>query len=90
LVYHRRAANISSAAFSTVSGGTAMNLPHNVGKTDKYLRIGAGIALIGLAATGIIGAWGFIGILPLGTGMLNTCPAYTLTGIDTSTSEKKS
>jgi hypothetical protein len=67
-----------------------MNLPHNVGKTDKYARIGAGIALIGLAVTGTIGAWGFIGILPLATGLLNTCPAYTLLGVDTRTPGEKS
>jgi hypothetical protein len=67
-----------------------MNLPHNVGKLDKYARIGAGIALIGLAVTGTIGAWGFIGILPLATGLLNTCPAYTLLGVDTRTPKEKS
>ena len=66
-----------------------MSLPHNVGKLDKYARIGAGIALIGLAATGTIGAWGFIGLVPLATGLLNTCPAYTLLGVDTSKPEEK-
>ena len=67
-----------------------MNLPHNVGKIDKYARIGVGLALIGLAVTGTIGAWGFIGILPLATGLLNTCPAYTLLGVDTRTPGEKS
>jgi hypothetical protein len=101
LVYHQRAVvtdegarflnafGVCPAASSTVSGGTEMNLPHNVGKTDKYVRIGAGIALIGLAATGTIGAWGFIGLVPLATGLLNTCPAYTLLGVDTSKPEEK-
>ncbi len=55
----------------------------NVGKTDKLLRIGAGIALLGLGASGIIGWWGLIGVVPLATGLLNWCPAYTLPGIKT-------
>lgn len=60
-----------------------MNLPRNVGNIDKYARIGAGALLIVLAATGTIGVWGYIGLLPLATGFLNTCPAYTLLGIST-------
>ncbi|MBB6341727.1 hypothetical protein HNP49_001895 [Pseudomonas fluvialis] len=55
----------------------------NVGKTDKLLRIGAGIALLGLGAAGVIGWWGLIGVVPLATGLLNWCPAYTLLGIRT-------
>lgn len=55
----------------------------NVGKTDKLLRISAGIALLGLGASGVIGWWGLIGLVPLATGLLNWCPAYTLLGIKT-------
>lgn len=55
----------------------------NVGTLDRALRIGAGLALIALAATGTIGPWGWIGIVPLGTGLLGWCPAYTLFGIKT-------
>ncbi|PAV49698.1 hypothetical protein CK486_02740 [Pseudomonas sp. HAR-UPW-AIA-41] len=55
----------------------------NVGKTDKLLRISAGIALLGLGASGLIGWWGLIGVVPLATGLLNWCPAYTLLGIKT-------
>lgn len=55
----------------------------NVGKTDKLLRIVAGIALLGLGASGVIGWWGLIGVVPLATGLLNWCPAYTLLGIKT-------
>ena len=55
----------------------------NVGKTDKLLRISAGIALLGLGAYGLIGWWGLIGVVPLATGLLNWCPAYTLLGIKT-------
>ena len=53
----------------------------NIGKLDRSLRIGAGVVLIGLAVAGWIGPWGYIGIIPLLTGLLRTCPAYSLLGI---------
>ncbi|MNZ67692.1 hypothetical protein D3C78_859470 [compost metagenome] len=54
----------------------------NVGGIDKVLRIVAGIALIVWAiAGGPIWAW--IGVLPLATGVLGWCPAYTLLGLNT-------
>jgi hypothetical protein len=55
----------------------------NVGGLDRILRIAGGIALIGLAATGTVGAWGFIGVVPLLTGALGTCPAYSIFGFNT-------
>ena len=61
----------------------------NVGNIDRILRIVAGIVLIALAATQTIGLWGYIGILPLLTGIFKFCPAYTLLGINTCTMDKK-
>ncbi|CEP36131.1 MULTISPECIES: YgaP family membrane protein [Halomonadaceae] len=55
----------------------------NVGGIDKILRILVGIALIVLALTGTIGVWGWIGVVPLATGLFNFCPAYKLLGINT-------
>ena len=55
----------------------------NVGTLDRTLRIAAGLALIALAATGTIGVWGWIGAVPLATGLIGWCPAYTLFGIKT-------
>jgi hypothetical protein len=60
----------------------------NVGNTDRILRITAGSLLIILAITGIIGPWGWIGIVPLITGFFRFCPAYPLLGM--STAKKKS
>ncbi|CAG9182297.1 MULTISPECIES: YgaP family membrane protein [Cupriavidus] len=57
----------------------------NVGTLDRTLRIVIGLALIVLAATGHIGAWGWIGIVPLATGILRICPAYSLLGVKTCT-----
>lgn len=55
----------------------------NVGVIDKSLRIIVGIALIALAAFNVIGWWGYIGIVPLLTGLFNFCPAYMLLGMST-------
>lgn len=55
----------------------------NTGTLDRGLRIAAGVVLIALAATGTVGVWGWIGVVPLATGLLGWCPAYTLFGIKT-------
>ena len=55
----------------------------NVGGIDRVLRIVAGLALIALAATGQIGAWCWLGIIVLGTGLFSFCGAYTLLGVNT-------
>lgn len=55
----------------------------NVGGIDRLLRIVVGLALIGLTLAGQIGPWGWIGIVPVITGTLKTCPLYSLLGIDT-------
>lgn len=55
----------------------------NVGGIDKILRIVVGLGLIGAAATGTVGVWGYIGIVPLVTGVMGWCPAYPLLGIST-------
>ena len=54
----------------------------NIGTLDRVLRIGAGVLLIGLAATSVIGPWGYLGIIPLLTGLVSFCPAYSLLGIN--------
>ena len=55
----------------------------NVGGIDRILRIVVGLVLIGLAVTGHIGAWGWIGIVPVITGALGTCPLYSMRGFST-------
>lgn len=60
-----------------------MNMKSNVGGADKIARIVVGAVLIGMALTGVIGAWGWIGVLPLATGLFNFCPAYSLLGVNT-------
>ena len=55
----------------------------NVGGIDKILRIVAGAGLVGATAAGMLPVWGYIGIVPLFTGLFRTCPAYSLLGINT-------
>lgn len=58
-------------------------MQRNVGNIDKLLRISVAVILLGLGATGVIGWWGLIGLVPLATGLFNWCPAYRLLGINT-------
>lgn len=61
----------------------------NVGMIDRVLRIVVGLALLGLTIAGMIGPWGWIGVVPVATGLFRFCPAYTLLGIRTCPMEKK-
>ncbi len=61
----------------------------NVGGIDRTLRILVGIALIALAATDTVGAWGWIGVVPLVTGLFKFCPFYPMLGMSTCPMEKK-
>jgi DUF2892 family protein len=60
----------------------------NVGGIDKILRIIAGLVLITLAILGIGAPWTWIGVVPLATGALGWCPAYTLLGVRTCAAKK--
>lgn len=54
--------------------GNAMKA--NVGSLDRIARVVLGMAMIGAAAAGTIGAWGWLGVVPLATGVFRFCPAY--------------
>ncbi|HSW19673.1 MAG TPA: DUF2892 domain-containing protein [Ramlibacter sp.] len=55
----------------------------NIGALDRALRIGIGLLLLTLTLTETIGLWGYIGLLPLVTGLVATCPLYSLLGVRT-------
>lgn len=59
----------------------------NVGNLDKMLRLVLGILLILGALLGY-GWWMWIGIIPLATALLNTCPLYSLLGLNTCPAKK--
>jgi len=61
----------------------------NVGTIDRAARIVIGLALIAGALSGMIGAWGWIGVVPLATGVFRFCPAYRLIGLNTCSNQQK-
>lgn len=58
-------------------------MPCNEGKVDRALRVIVGLVLLALVFTGPQTPWGWIGLVPLLTGIFGFCPAYKLLGINT-------
>ncbi|MFM5885065.1 MAG: DUF2892 domain-containing protein [Novosphingobium sp.] len=55
----------------------------NVGSADRVFRIVLGLVLLALVFVGPRTPWGWLGLIPLATGLLRTCPLYSLLGITT-------
>lgn len=60
-----------------------MTMTTNIGTVDRLLRLGLGILLIALTLFGVIGIWGWLGLVPIGTAFLKFCPAYAIFGFKT-------
>jgi hypothetical protein len=60
-----------------------LDMKTNVGSIDRAMRIAVGLILAGLAATGTVGWWGWLGLVPLATGIAGWCPPYAMLGIST-------
>lgn len=58
-------------------------MPCNEGKTDRLLRVIAGLVLLALVFVGPQTPWGWLGLVPLLTGIFGFCPVYTILGINT-------
>lgn len=58
-------------------------MKRNIGSIDRTIRIVAGLVLIAAVLLGLIGPWGWIGVIPLATGIFRFCPAYLPFGIST-------
>jgi hypothetical protein len=54
----------------------------NVGSLDRLLRILVGLALIACVFVGPQTPCGWVGLVPLLTGLVRFCPAYTLLGFN--------
>lgn len=61
----------------------------NEGAMDRGLRIVIGLGLLALAGTGQTN-WGLLGIVPLLTGVLGSCPLYSVLGVSTCPVKKQS
>lgn len=58
-------------------------LKKNVGNTDRAFRIILGIGLISLVFVGPQTVWGWVGVIPLLTAFVGSCPLYSLLGVNT-------
>ncbi len=61
----------------------------NVGSADKWIRIVIGLFLISLVFWGPHTAWGWIGLIPLATALVNFCPLYSILRVSTRKAEQK-
>jgi hypothetical protein len=55
----------------------------NEGSIDRALRVLLGLGLLSLVFVGPQTAWGWIGVVPLVTGLIGSCPVYSIFGINT-------
>jgi len=60
-----------------------MNMNKNIGNPERAIRVGGGLLLVVLAATGTVGIWGYLGVIPMATGLIGWCPPYAMFGIST-------
>jgi hypothetical protein len=58
-------------------------MPRNEGTIDRALRIILGLALLAIVFVGPQTPWGWVGLVPLATGLVGFCPLYRLIGINT-------
>lgn len=55
----------------------------NESVADRWLRVGLGLGLLALVFVGPKTAWGYLGMVPLFTGIAGMCPIYRLFGVST-------
>ncbi len=55
----------------------------NEGTLDRVLRVIGGVVILALAFVGPKTPWGYLGLIPLITGMVGFCPLYALVGLST-------
>ena len=58
-------------------------MPMNEGTVDRALRVIVGAGLVSIVFMGPQTAWGWVGLVPLVTGLVGSCPIYTLLGLRT-------
>jgi phosphatidylglycerophosphate synthase len=55
----------------------------NIGLADRIVRVVVGLILIALVFVGPQTPWGWVGLVPLLTGLISFCPLYRVFGIRT-------
>lgn len=65
--------------------------PTNEHPIERGVRVVAGLGLLSLLAIGPVPGWGLaglIGLVPLATGVIGSCPLYTVVGFSTAPKEE--
>jgi hypothetical protein len=57
--------------------------PRNTHPVERGIRVLLGVGLLSLTVLGPSTPWGYLGLIPLATGLVGSCPVYTLFGIST-------
>ena len=65
-------------------------IPKNEHTIERIIRTAVGAGLLSLVFVGPQTLWGLVGIVPLATGLLGSCPIYTLFGVSTCPTKLKS
>lgn len=65
-------------------------LPNNEHTIERVVRVVAGLGILSLAFVGPQTPWGYLGAVPLLTGLVGSCPLYTLLGVSTCAVKKQS
>lgn len=58
-------------------------MSRNAGNLDRVLRVIVGVALIAGTLLGVLGAWAWVGLVPIATAAAGWCPLYALLGLNT-------
>lgn len=58
-------------------------IPRNEHPVERVVRVALGLTLLALTFVGPKTPWGWLGLVPLATGLLGSCPLYTLFGVST-------
>jgi len=67
-----------------------MHIRQNIGTLDQWLRLSLGFVLLFLAGSGLIGPWGYLGVVPLLTALVRFCPLYAALGWRTNRTHRQS
>lgn len=58
-------------------------MPNNEGNFDRIVRVVVGLVVVSQAFVGLQTPWAYLGLVPLATGLVGYCPAYSLLGFNT-------
>ena len=71
-----------------IAGGSVV--AQNTGNLDRAIRVALGLGLIALVFVGPLTPFGWLGVVPLATGLVGSCPIYQLIGVSTKAAPRAS